>query len=91
MFIFYVRNNLHQQGYKRGDLINIGVSIDGSYAHIKSSRFGVTFVIEWYTGDCIDFIVTERCFKCKNSGVYGTDCMQNIKKVSWSCRHDGTL
>ena len=77
---FYIRNNLQQKGYKTGDLLNIGVSIDGSYAHVKSSRFGVTLVHEWDTSDCIDFIVTERCLKCTNSEVYESHCEQQNKK-----------
>ena len=60
--------------YANGELLDITISLDGSYAHIGHfSRFGVSFVVEFDTGRIIDYNILEKCFECDNHMDYSSN------------------
>ena len=55
--------------------------MDGTYSQKgHHARFGVTFIIDCYTGLIIDVQAQEMCRKCKDKTILGSTCSQTEPK-----------
>ena len=70
---YYERHELGQVDNETG-LLDITVSLDGVFSHIKKARQCTTYACEVNTGCIIDKSVSEKCFGCRNHDDLETVC-----------------
>ena len=65
---------------KKGNVLPY-VCVDGTYSQPgHHARFGVTFIIDCYTGLIIDVQAQEMCRECKDKTILGSTCSQTEPK-----------
>ena len=64
---FFFRNFQQSPDYDAGEYLDLYVSLDGAFSHIKDAESCTSFICEVMTGRIIDYHTTYKCFKCDNS------------------------